>query len=114
MRVLSCRRLPEASRTIPATIAAVGSHQGVSNRSSSISDQTPRGQSPINHTSCLPGSRYSHAPMTASSDPSMRYVLAEDAPYLKNLAALWAADAALARKLEMLEDDGEPTHQIEP
>jgi hypothetical protein len=40
--------------------------------------------------------------MTASIDPSARYVLAPDAPYLNNLAALWSRNPALARQLEAL------------
>lgn len=40
--------------------------------------------------------------MTASIDPSRRYVLAEDAAYLKNLAALWAVDPDLASEIEGL------------
>lgn len=40
--------------------------------------------------------------MTASTDPSRRYVLDEDAPYLKNMAALWAVDPALAAEIERL------------
>jgi hypothetical protein len=39
--------------------------------------------------------------MTASTaDPSARFVLTEDAPYLANLAALWQVDPALARRIE--------------
>ncbi len=42
--------------------------------------------------------------MTASDDPSARYVLPEEAPYLANLAALWAADPILALAIEDLDD----------
>lgn len=42
--------------------------------------------------------------MTASADPSCRYVLDPDAPYLRNLAALWAVDPALARRIEAVEE----------
>src|SRR5687768_8069727 len=41
-------------------------------------------------------------PMTATKDISRRYVLPEDAPLLRNLAALWALDATLARRIEEL------------
>jgi hypothetical protein len=43
-----------------------------------------------------------HVPMAATSDISRRYVLPEDAPFLRNLAALWALDATLARRIEEL------------
>jgi hypothetical protein len=43
--------------------------------------------------------------MTASTDPSTRFVLPADAPYLANLAALWASDAALARRIEALDTE---------
>ena len=43
--------------------------------------------------------------MTASSDSSTRFVLAEDAPYLKNMAVLWTVDPALAGMIEA--SDGE-------
>src|SRR5258706_237662 len=43
--------------------------------------------------------------MTASCDPSTRYVLPADAPYLNNLAALWCSNPALARAVEALDDD---------
>jgi hypothetical protein len=38
--------------------------------------------------------------MTASCEPSARFVLPEDAPYLKNMAALWTIDPALAEAIE--------------
>jgi len=55
--------------------------------------------------------------MTASADSSCRYVLAPQAPYLRNLAALWAVDPALARRIEAMDESyavepaksGEPT-----
>src|SRR5687768_15874012 len=42
------------------------------------------------------------SPMTATCDISRRYVLPDDAPLLRNLAALWALDADLARRIEAL------------
>src|SRR4051794_29570148 len=52
--------------------------------------------------------------MTASSDPSMRFVLTDgDAPYLKNLAALWASEPKLAWAIEALDDSKSPYH-VEP
>src|SRR4051812_7268600 len=42
--------------------------------------------------------------MTASTDPSTRFVLPQDAPYLANLAALWSSNAALARQIESLRE----------
>lgn len=50
--------------------------------------------------------------MTASNDPSLRFVLAEDSPYLKNLAALWAAEPKLAREIEALKPEDD-RYQIE-
>src|SRR3954468_18948726 len=41
--------------------------------------------------------------MTASHDPSTRYVLPADAPYLANLAALWQQQPSLARTVEGME-----------
>jgi hypothetical protein len=41
--------------------------------------------------------------MTASHDPSKRYVLPADAPYLANLAALWQQQPSLARAVEGME-----------
>lgn len=41
--------------------------------------------------------------MIASNDPSARFVLPDGAPWLKNLAALWTIDPALARGIEALE-----------
>ncbi|HWE93830.1 MAG TPA: 6-hydroxymethylpterin diphosphokinase MptE-like protein [Tepidisphaeraceae bacterium] len=49
--------------------------------------------------------------MTASKDPSTRFILPEDAPYLKNLAALWTVDPALAAEVEATH--GEPSHRVE-
>ncbi|HWE02642.1 MAG TPA: 6-hydroxymethylpterin diphosphokinase MptE-like protein [Tepidisphaeraceae bacterium] len=49
--------------------------------------------------------------MTASSDLSTRFVLAEDAPYLQNMAVLWTVDPALA---EMIEDaEGQNVYRVE-
>src|SRR3954470_6549985 len=46
-----------------------------------------------------------------SDDPSMRFVLPPDAPYLANLAALWAVDPALAARIEAAEEAGSyPVH----
>jgi len=57
--------------------------------------------------------------MTASTDPSRRFILADDAPYVRNVAALWAVDAELAAAVEgaelgenhriVLAKSGEPT-----
>src|SRR3954469_12466311 len=41
--------------------------------------------------------------MTASHDPSKRYVLPAGAPYLGNLAALWQQQPGLARAIEAME-----------
>ncbi|HVT90340.1 MAG TPA: 6-hydroxymethylpterin diphosphokinase MptE-like protein [Tepidisphaeraceae bacterium] len=61
--------------------------------------------------------------MTASIDQSLRYMLPDDAAYLKNLAALWAMEPHLAREVEALSvadasivvepsKSGEPTARI--
>jgi hypothetical protein len=60
--------------------------------------------------------------MTETIDSSQRFILPDDAPYLANLAALWAADPALAAAIEETDDDaayrtaasksGEPTLTI--
>lgn len=42
---------------------------------------------------------------SAAADPSRRFVLPPDAPYLANLAALWNVDADLARLIEAVPDD---------
>jgi hypothetical protein len=47
-----------------------------------------------------------------STDPSVRFVLPADAPYLKNMAALWAVNPKLAEEIEALE--GQPSYSIEP
>lgn len=56
--------------------------------------------------------------MTASLSPTNRYVLPEDAPYLANLAALWAVDPALAARIEAVDDAAcypiEPSRNGEP
>jgi hypothetical protein len=45
--------------------------------------------------------------MTPSVDPSQRFVLPDDAPLLRNLAALWASEPNLARAVESdLETEG--------
>ncbi|HZN64752.1 MAG TPA: 6-hydroxymethylpterin diphosphokinase MptE-like protein [Tepidisphaeraceae bacterium] len=46
-----------------------------------------------------------------ADDPSRRHVLAADAPLLKNLAALWAADPTLAADLEALHPT--PSYPVE-
>lgn len=51
--------------------------------------------------------------MTAiAADPSLRHVLADDAPYLRNLAALWATEPELARRLEAIDD--RPSYPVQP
>ncbi|HET6252112.1 MAG TPA: 6-hydroxymethylpterin diphosphokinase MptE-like protein [Tepidisphaeraceae bacterium] len=50
--------------------------------------------------------------MTASSDPSTRFVLPADAPYLPNLAALWTIDPALADAIEATA--GQASYRTEP
>jgi hypothetical protein len=60
--------------------------------------------------------------MSCLEDPSRQYVLDPAAPYLRNLAALWAVDPELARGIEALDDDaaypversrdGEPTARV--
>ncbi|HSV14861.1 MAG TPA: 6-hydroxymethylpterin diphosphokinase MptE-like protein, partial [Tepidisphaeraceae bacterium] len=50
--------------------------------------------------------------MTAIADPSARFVLPSDAPYLRNLAALWSVNATLAAEIEALE--GQPSYAVEP
>jgi hypothetical protein len=65
--------------------------------------------------------------MTATTDPTLATILPPDAPYLANLAALWSADAKLARAIEAIADtalatavrvelarSGEPTIAILP
>jgi hypothetical protein len=51
--------------------------------------------------------------MTATADPSRRFVLAEDAAYLSNLAALWAMEPKLARAIESAGDDQAVSYQLE-
>ena len=55
------------------------------------------------------GGSYSDIVMTASTDPSTRFILPGDAPYLKNLAALWSIDPALAADIE-----NDPSHSPHP
>src|ERR1041384_4781292 len=50
--------------------------------------------------------------MSATSDQSRRFVLPKDAPYLRNLAALWAIDPALAMQIEALEESA--VHKTDP
>lgn len=50
--------------------------------------------------------------MTASATPTNRYVLPDDAPYLANLAALWAVDPSLAARIEAIDDTA--CHLVQP
>lgn len=50
--------------------------------------------------------------MPASNDPSSRYILPPEAPYLANLAALWASDPELARRVER--DDSHGQFEVSP
>ena len=50
--------------------------------------------------------------MTATSDQSLRFVLADDSPFLANLAALWAHDPKLAAAIEAL--DATASYRVEP
>jgi hypothetical protein len=56
--------------------------------------------------------------MTPSSDPSLRYVCPDDAPYIRNLGALWAIEPKLARLIDALEPSDrytvEPSRAGEP
>jgi hypothetical protein len=45
--------------------------------------------------------------MTATADPSLRHVLPDGAPYVRNLAALWMLDPKLARAIEALPEGSE-------
>src|SRR3712207_1606559 len=59
--------------------------------------------------------RYSQRPMTASIDPSLRFVLSEESLYLKNMATLWAVQPDLAREIEALPmEELEGSYEIEP
>jgi hypothetical protein len=52
--------------------------------------------------------------MTASSDPSLRFVLDPGSVYLKNMAALWTSEPRLARAIEALRgDEPGPTYEVE-
>ena len=51
------------------------------------------------------------ADTSLADDPSMRFVLPGDAPFLANLAALWAADPALAARIEAM--DGRDSYPIQ-
>src|ERR1019366_2767689 len=59
---------------------------------------------------------YRRSPMTANTeqpiDSSARYVLADDSPYLKNMAALWAECPKLATEAEALQ--GQACYSSEP
>jgi hypothetical protein len=50
--------------------------------------------------------------MTASQDPSRRFLLPPDAPLLANLASLWAVDPDLAAAIEAVGDD--TPYRVEP
>jgi hypothetical protein len=50
--------------------------------------------------------------MACASTPSAGFVLAPDAPLLANMAALWAADPALARRMEQVLDQA--PYPVEP
>jgi hypothetical protein len=50
--------------------------------------------------------------MSTIADPSLRFVLPEDAPYLKNMAALWALDWKLAAAIEAT--DAEDSYPCQP
>jgi hypothetical protein len=50
--------------------------------------------------------------MTATADPSQRFILPADAPLLANLAALWSVDPELAAAVEAVEDD--TPYRVEP
>ncbi len=43
--------------------------------------------------------------MTLLADPSTRFILPADSVYVRNLAALWAVDPALAGRIELLDED---------
>ena len=49
--------------------------------------------------------------LSATSDPSIQLIVAEDAPYLKNMAALWTIDPALAAEIEAA--DMLPPYKVE-
>src|SRR5438045_399362 len=44
----------------------------------------------------------------AEADPAARFVLPDDAPYLANLAALWAVEPALAARIEAAAGESYP------
>src|SRR5437762_3080304 len=50
--------------------------------------------------------------MSTTSDPSLRFVLPDDSPFLANLAALWAHEPKLAAAIEAL--DATPSYRVEP
>jgi hypothetical protein len=47
-----------------------------------------------------------------ASDPSTRFILPEEAPYLRNMAVLWAAEPGLAARIEVLDPD--MTYPVQP
>src|SRR5690349_9568261 len=113
---------------IPASATIVGSHHGVLKSSSFMKRATPDA---IHITRSNPSTfptaasdndaeawafpcvaRYSRAPMTASIDTSLRFVLPDGAPFVANLAALWATEPALAEAIELLREDAR--HRVEP
>jgi hypothetical protein len=49
--------------------------------------------------------------MTIDADPSTRFILEEDSPYLRNMALLWESDPQLAGRIDALEEEG---HPVEP
>ena len=49
--------------------------------------------------------------MPATPDPSQRFILADNAPLIANLAALWAVDPKLAAAIESIESD--PSYPVE-
>lgn len=53
--------------------------------------------------------------MSLNSDSSLRFAMETGSVYVKNLAALWAADAGLARAIETLRPEESPnTYTVEP
>ena len=50
--------------------------------------------------------------MIVPTDPSLRFVLPEDSPYLNNMAALWTIDPQLAARIEAT--DGVESYLCEP
>jgi hypothetical protein len=52
--------------------------------------------------------------MTPGTDPSLRYAFPEDAPYIRNLGALWAIEPKLARRIDALPPGPSDRYLIEP